>query len=115
MAPVAGLAIGHARMNSEYGDTPRIGVQKDPANEGCQVITSVAPKARYDWRGKTWQDVSLGWETIRIEMGFSGSKVRVSHENRGPIETGDKVCGLDSSLPVFWIYEPEGIILRVVE
>lgn len=115
LTPLIGAAIGHGRMNAAYGDTPRLGVEKSDVDADCQVVTSVTPKARYNWLGQTWQDETLQWDAIVIEVGYAGSQRIVQHEKAGPITVGDRVCGLAHDLPAIWIFEPDGIVLQVVE
>lgn len=109
LLPLIGLAIGENRRAARFGETPDIGVRYSgvPGEESCQLITGVVPKAHHNWLGQAWQDADLSWGDVRIEREVAGGWEEHSHNQRGTLEVGQKICGLSKEERWRWVYIPD--------
>ena len=109
LLPLIGLAAGQARRASYFGETPDLGVRYSrlPGETDCQEVTAVLPKAHFNWKGETWQDSSLNWQDVRIEYETGNGWNPIPHGKSGPIEIGQKACGLSSEERWRWVYIPD--------
>lgn len=94
-------------QTQRFGKSPGLAV----AHEGgfgnqsfCHVIQGVAPAAHHDLLGRMWQDEHLLWEDVVIRQ----SAGEFQHGRAGPVQVGDKVCGLAFGESTFYTYRPTG-------